>query len=82
METGSTGKISTEEPMYLERFLDNVKYPISKNNLIVQAKKKMPGMSATIEEGNAVLSEMLRHLGMLPDREYSSRDDVVSELHK
>jgi hypothetical protein len=79
----ATGSVIKEEPMMaLEKFLDSVKYPVSKNDLIEQVRKNREGESATIEGGDAVYSEILRHLGMLPDREYKSRDDVVEQLEK
>jgi hypothetical protein len=83
METGKTGSMTAEEPMMaLNKFLENVKYPVTKNDLIEQVRKSRKGESATMEGGNSVLSEMLRHLDMLPDREYKSREDIVSQLGK
>lgn len=69
-----------EVPMYLEEFLESVKYPVKKNDLIEHLRKSREDEAATMEGGNAVLTSMLTKLGMLPDREYKSRDEVASEL--
>jgi len=79
METGVKWSLD-EVSKYLEEFLESVKYPATKNDLIEQLRKSREGQSPKMEEGNPVFSEMLRHLGMLPDREYKSRDEVASEL--
>ena len=53
--------------MYLEKILDNINHPVTKNDLFEQAKKSRKGQSAIVEEGDAVPSEMLQHMG-IPDR--------------
>ena len=80
MGSGTKEGVMDEPPMALQKFLENVNYPVKKDELIEQVRKNRPNESATMEGGNAVLNEMLRHLDMLPDREYKSYDDIVSEL--
>lgn len=37
--TGSTGSVAEEAPMYLEKLLDSINYPVSKNDIIEQVRK-------------------------------------------
>ncbi|PAV13382.1 hypothetical protein ASJ81_18035 [Methanosarcina spelaei] len=58
-------------PMDIQHVLQNVKFPAKKNEIIQQAKSS-----------GAMADPLLENLGMLPDKEYASIDEVVKELEK
>ncbi|AKB81252.1 hypothetical protein MSBR3_0674 [Methanosarcina barkeri 3] len=68
METGSQGKnIEEKLPMETEKVLAKVNFPAKKSDIIEEARKQ------------GVQDSILENLGMLPDREYKSIDDVRQE---
>ena len=54
-------------PAQIQKFLENVDYPAKKQDLIEQAKK------------HNASNEVLQDLNKIPDKEYSSFDDVSKE---
>ncbi|HII92582.1 MAG TPA: DUF2795 domain-containing protein [Methanosarcina sp.] len=58
-------------PMDIQHVLQNVKFPAKKNDIIQQARSS-----------GAMADPLLENLGMLPDKEYASIDEVVKELEK
>ncbi|HII00471.1 TPA: DUF2795 domain-containing protein [Methanosarcinaceae archaeon] len=70
METESKGGFVTELPMDAQKILKNMDFPVKRNDIIDQARK------------NGAIPDILRGLGMLPDKEYNSAEDVAEELHK
>ena len=70
METESKSGFITELPMDAQKVLKNIDFPVKRNDIIEQARK------------SGAIPDILRGLGMLPDREYNSAEDVAEELHK
>ncbi|MGB9927295.1 MAG: DUF2795 domain-containing protein [Methanosarcina sp.] len=70
METENKIDIIKEMPMEIQKILKNINFPINKSSIIEQEKE------------NGAISDILRELGMLPDRTYDSAEDVARELHK
>ena len=70
METESKGGFIAELPMDAQKVLKNIDFPVKRNDIIEQARK------------SGAIPDILRGLGMLPDREYNSAEDVAEELHK
>jgi ABC-type antimicrobial peptide transport system ATPase subunit len=68
METESKSKF-TELPMETQEILKNIDFPVKRNDIIGQARK------------SRAIPDILRELGMLPDRQYNSAEDVARELH-
>lgn len=65
MERGSkSGTSAGTIPMEFQNVIKEVKFPINKNDLINKARGK-------------VSDETLEDLGMLPDKEYKSADEVM-----
>lgn len=58
-------------PMDIQNVLQNIKFPAKKNDIIQQARGK-----------GAMADQLLENLGMLPDKEYASADEVVKELQR
>lgn len=58
-------------PMDIQHVLQNVKFPAKKNEIIQQARGS-----------GAMADPLLENLGMLPDKEYASINEVVKELEK
>lgn len=58
-------------PMDIQHVLQNIKFPAKKNDIIQQARSS-----------GAMADPLLENLGMLPDKEYASADEVVKELEK
>ena len=69
METEGKGGFITELPMGAQKILKNIDFPVKRNDIIEQAKK------------SGAIPDILRGLGMLPDKEYNSSEDVAEELH-
>jgi Protein of unknown function (DUF2795). len=68
MKTGSAGKTIEEKlPMETEKVLEKLKFPVKKSDIIEEARKQ------------GVQESILQDLGMLPDREYKSIDDIRQE---
>lgn len=70
METESKGGFIKELPMEAQEILKNIEYPVKRNDIIEQARK------------SEAIPDILRELGMLPDKKYNSAEDVAEELHK
>lgn len=70
METESKSGFIAELPVEAQKILKNMDFPSERNDIIGQAKK------------SGAIPDILRGLGMLPDKEYSSAEDVAEELHK
>lgn len=69
METESKSGFITELPVETQEILKNIAYPVKRNDIIGQARK------------NGAMPDILRELGMLPDKEYNSVENVAEELH-
>jgi len=68
METGSKGKSMEEKlPMETEKVLERLNFPVKKSDIIEEARRQ------------GVQKSILEDLGMLPDREYKSADDIRQE---
>ena len=70
METNSRDGSVKELPVEIQEILKNTDFPVEKNDLIEHERK------------SGAIPDILRELGMLPDKEYSSAEDVAEELHK
>ena len=70
METESKSGFITELPMETQEILKNIAYPVKRNDIIGQARK------------SGAIPDILRELGMLPDKEYNSVENVAEELHR
>jgi hypothetical protein len=65
MERGSrSGTSAGEIPMEFQNLLSEIKFPVKRNDLVDQARGK-------------VSDETLEDLGMLPDKQYSSANEVL-----
>lgn len=69
METGSQGEKIAEEPIEFRKFLEDLNYPIKKDDIIEQARKSS-GMTEVL----------LQTFGLLPDKEYANADEVIKEI--
>jgi hypothetical protein len=69
METESKDGSIKELPMEIQELLKNTDFPVTRNDIIEQEKKR------------GAISDILRELGMLPYRKYNSAEDVAKELH-
>jgi len=67
METESKSKF-TELPVETQEILKNIAYPVNRNDIIGQARK------------SRAIPDILRELGLLPDRQYNSAEDAAEEL--
>lgn len=70
METESKGISIKELPMEIQHILKNLDFPVKRNDIIEQERK------------SAAIPDILQELGMLPDKEYNSAEDVAEELHR
>lgn len=70
METENKAEYITELPVEIQKMLKNLDFPIDRNGIIEQARK------------NKAIPDILRELGMLPDKKYNSAEDIAEELHK
>lgn len=70
MGTENKIEIIKEMPMEIQKILKNINFPVTKSSIIEQEKE------------NGAISDILRELGMLPDRTYNNAEDVARELHK
>ena len=69
METENKRRFIAELPMETQEILKNIAYPANRNDIIGQAKE------------SGAIPDILRELGMLPDKQYNSIVDVAEELH-
>ncbi|AKB44083.1 MULTISPECIES: DUF2795 domain-containing protein [Methanosarcina] len=70
METENKAGYITELPIEIQKIFKNLDFPIEKNGIIEQARK------------SKAIPDILRELGMLPDKKYNSAEDIAEELHK
>ncbi|MCC4768004.1 DUF2795 domain-containing protein [Methanosarcina sp. DH1] len=70
METEKKAGYITELPIEIQRMFKNLDFPIEKKGIIEQARK------------SKAIPDILRELGMLPDKKYNSAEDIAEELHK
>ncbi|WP_292390026.1 DUF2795 domain-containing protein [Methanosarcina sp. UBA5] len=70
METESKSEYTTELPVEIQKMLKNLDFPIERNGIIEQARK------------SKAIPDILRELGMLPDKKYNNAEDIAEELHK
>ena len=68
METESKSGFITKLPVETQEILKNIAYPVKRNDIIGQARK------------SGAIPDILRELGMLPDRQYNSAEDAAEEL--
>jgi hypothetical protein len=59
-----------ELPMEIQKILKNIDFPATRSKIIEQERK------------SRAIPDILQGLGMLPDREYTSAEEVVTELHR
>lgn len=69
MEFESKRGFIAELPREAQEILKSTHFPVKRNDIIEQAKK------------SEATPDILVELGMLPDREYNSAEDIASELH-
>ena len=69
METESKSRFIAELPVETQEILNNVSYPVKRNEIIGQARK------------SGAIPDILRGIGMLPERQYNTAEDVAKELH-
>jgi len=69
METESKREYATELPLEIQKMLKNLDFPIERKEVIEQARK------------SKAIPDILRELGMLPDKKYNSAEDIAEELH-
>lgn len=70
METENKRGRVKELPMEIQEILKNTVFPVHRNDIIAKERK------------SGAIPDILRGLGMLPEREYASAEDVAMELHK
>lgn len=70
METESNGGSIRELPIEIQNLLKSTDFPVEKKDIIEQERKR------------GAIPDILRELGMLPDKKYNSAEDVAKELHK
>ncbi|AKB81321.1 hypothetical protein MSBR3_0743 [Methanosarcina barkeri 3] len=69
MENESKREYVTELPLEIQKMLKNIDFPIERKEVIEQARK------------SKAIPDILRELGMLPDKKYNSAEDLAEELH-
>ncbi|AKB57037.1 DUF2795 domain-containing protein [Methanosarcina barkeri] len=70
METENKAEYISELPVEIQKMLKNLNFPIDRNGIIEQARK------------SKAIPDILRELGMLPDKKYNDIEDIAEELHK
>ncbi|AKB54884.1 DUF2795 domain-containing protein [Methanosarcina barkeri] len=70
METENKAEYISELPVEIQKMLKNLNFPIDRNGIIEQARK------------SKAIPDILRELGMLPDKKYNNIEDIAEELHK
>ncbi|MGB9939175.1 DUF2795 domain-containing protein [Methanosarcina sp.] len=69
MENESKGESIKELPLEIQEILKNTDFPVNRNEIIEQERKR------------GAIPDILRGLGMLPDKEYNSAEEIARELH-
>lgn len=69
METESKSRFIAELPVETQKIINDMAYPVNRNDIIGQAKK------------SGAIPDIMRGFGMLTDRQYNSAEDVAEELH-
>lgn len=69
MENETKSGFITELPMEAQKILRSMDFPVERNDIIAQAKK------------SGAIPDILRELGLLPDRQYNTAEEVAGELH-
>jgi len=69
MENENKSGFIKELPMETQKILKSMDFPVTRKDIIVHARK------------SGALSNILRELGMLPDRQFNNAEDVARELH-
>lgn len=69
MENETKSGFITELPMEAQKTLRSMDFPVERNDIIAQAKK------------SGAIPDILRELGLLPDRQYNTAEEVAGELH-
>lgn len=70
METESKDGFVKELPVKTQEILCSIDFPAKRNDIISQVRK------------SGAIPDILREVGMLPDKEYNSAEDVAEELHE
>ena len=70
METEHRDEFISELPMEIQEILKNTDFPANREDIIEQERK------------SGALPDILRGLGMLPDRKFNTAEDVAKELHR
>ena len=70
METDSKDGNLKELPMEIQKILKDMDFPVKRKAIIEQERK------------SGVIPDIQREIGMLPDKEYNSAEDVAEELHR
>lgn len=70
METESKSESIAELPIEIREILKSTAYPVKRKDIIEQARK------------SGTIPDILRALGMLPDKEFNSAEDIAKELHR
>lgn len=69
METENKSRFITALPVKTQEILNSIDFPVRRNDIIEQVRK------------SGAISDILREVGMLPDKKYNSIEDVAEELH-
>ncbi|WP_410509447.1 DUF2795 domain-containing protein [Methanosarcina hadiensis] len=70
METEIKSGFFEELPQKTRKVLSGIDFPAERNDIITQVRK------------NGAIPDILREVGMLPDKKFNSAEDVAEELHK
>lgn len=70
VETESKSISVKELPLEIQKILNNMDFPINRHDIIEQERK------------SGAIPDILRELGMLPDKNYNSIEDIAKELHR
>lgn len=70
METEIKGGFIKELPKRTQNVLYGIDFPAERNDIISQVRK------------SGAIPDILREVGMLPDKKYNSAEDVAEELHE
>ncbi|MDQ1255059.1 MAG: hypothetical protein QG646_4338 [Euryarchaeota archaeon] len=70
METETETVSIKELPIEIKELLKNTDFPVEKKDIIEQEWKR------------GAIPDIVRELGMLPDKKYNNAEDVAKELHR
>jgi hypothetical protein len=70
METENENRFITELPVKIQEILKSMDFSVTRDDIIEQARK------------SGAIPDILRELGMLPNKNYNSTEDIAEELHK